>query len=54
MKQAILSVTVDEANSVEVRFQGEPGFHIPMLGAIDIARDWMIQRIKAGNLATSE
>ena len=55
MKQAILSVTVDEQNTVEVRFQGEPWFHIPMMWALDIAKVWLIDRLKqTQSVATSD
>ena len=47
MKQAILSVTVNEQNSVEVRFQGEPQFQIPMLWALEFAKQYMVDTIKA-------
>lgn len=54
MKQAILSVTIDAKNDVEVRFQGDPSFHIPMMWAVDIAKVWLVDRIKSmQSIATS-
>lgn len=55
MKQAIMSISVDEKNTVEVRFQGETWFHIPMMWAIDIAKVWLVERIKSTqSFATSD
>lgn len=46
MKTAILSVTIDEKNSVEVRFDGEIALEVPMLWALAIAKEWMIDKIR--------
>ena len=54
MKQAILSVVIDEKNNVEVRMQGEPSFSVPMLWALDIAKNWLVKKATEGNTATSE
>lgn len=54
MKQAILSISIDENHSVEVRFEGEIMFEIPMLWALELGKNWLTDKIKNDqNLSTA-
>ena len=55
MKQAILSICVDQQNAVEVRFDGDPMMIVSMFGWIEVAKDWLLNRLKENwNIAWSE
>ena len=42
---AILSITLDKTNSVEVRFKGEEYLELPMLGTLKIAEQYLLSRL---------
>ena len=47
MKQAVLSIQVDDKNNLEVRFQGEPALELSMIGALKFAEKYLVDRINA-------
>lgn len=46
MKQATLSISIDENHSVDVRFEGEVWFEVPMLWALELGKSWLTEKIK--------
>lgn len=43
---SVLSISLDKQNRVEVRFNWDEGSMISMLGWIDVAKAWLLDRMK--------
>lgn len=55
MKAAVLSIIVDIKNQVEIRFEGDDILQLSMLWWIDVAKDWLLNRMKSvWNISDSE
>lgn len=55
METAVLSIQVDAKSQVEVRWQGEKPLMLPMIGALDVAKGWLLDTIQTNhNVSASE
>lgn len=55
MKKAILSICIDEQNAVDVRFEWQNNLIVPMFGWIEVAKDWLLNRLKENwNIASPD
>lgn len=55
MKQAILSICVDQQNAVEIRFDGDQMMIVSMFWWIEVAKDWLLNKLKENwNIAWSD
>lgn len=55
MQKGVISIVLSDENGVEVRYKGDNRHLVTMLGALDIAKGWVLDTIQAGgNVSASE
>lgn len=55
MQKGVISIVLSDENGVEVRYKGDHRHLVTMLGALDIAKGWVLDTIQeGGNVSASE
>lgn len=49
MTKAIMSIVLNEQGDVDVQFKGTGRELVPMMGALSVANDWILNELKRSN-----